>query len=58
MTDRDDRIFAIEGRLNALEVTLATISTQLQGMHKIGSLIVVLAGAALGIDVFPMIGGV
>lgn len=58
MTDPDDRIFAIEGRLNALEVTLATISTQLQGMHKIGSLIVVLAGAALGIDVFPMIGGV
>tara|TARA_R110002012_G_scaffold68169_1_gene177188 strand:+ start:1252 stop:1437 length:186 start_codon:yes stop_codon:yes gene_type:complete len=50
------RIRDLENRVNQVENDLSAILAKLQTLTTIGKAIALLAGAALGVDVLPMMG--
>lgn len=53
---QNGRIRDLETRVNQIENDLSAILGKLQTLTTIGKAIALLAGAALGVDVLPMVG--
>tara|TARA_R110000824_G_scaffold28500_1_gene95679 strand:- start:1219 stop:1404 length:186 start_codon:yes stop_codon:yes gene_type:complete len=53
---QNGRIRDLENRVNQIENDLSSILAKLQTLTTIGKAIALLAGAALGVDVLPMMG--
>jgi tetrahydromethanopterin S-methyltransferase subunit G len=56
--EQNRRIRDLEARVNTMESQLAAIVAKLDTLTTIARTIGIIAGAALGIDVLPMLGGV
>lgn len=56
--EQNRRIRDLESRVNVIESQLAAIIAKLDTLTSIGKGLAILAGAALGVDVIPMLGGV
>jgi len=54
--EQNRRIRDLESRVNVIENQLASIITKLDTLTSIGKGLAILAGAAVGIDVIPMLG--
>jgi divalent metal cation (Fe/Co/Zn/Cd) transporter len=53
--EQNRRIRDLEGRVNSVESDLAAILARLDTLTSIGKALAILAGAALGMDVLPML---
>lgn len=56
--EQNQRIRDLESRVNEVENSLSLIVGRLDTLTQIGKAIMLMAGAALGFDVIPMMGGV
>tara|TARA_R100000388_G_scaffold94502_1_gene81976 strand:- start:4166 stop:4357 length:192 start_codon:yes stop_codon:yes gene_type:complete len=54
--EQSQRIQQLENRVNEVENQLSAILARLDTLTSIGKALALLAGAALGIDVLPMLG--
>lgn len=54
--EQSQRIQTLEARVNEVENQLSAILARLDTLTSIGKALALLAGAALGIDVLPMLG--
>ena len=54
--EQSQRIQHLENRVNEVENQLSAILARLDTLTSIGKALALLAGAALGIDVLPMLG--
>lgn len=54
--EQSQRIQTLEARVNEVENQLSAILARLDTLTSIGKALAVLAGAAIGVDVLPMIG--
>jgi hypothetical protein len=54
--EQNRRIRDVEARVNAVENNLSAVLAKLDTLTSIGKGLAVLAGAAIGIDVLPMMG--
>jgi len=54
--EQNVRIRALEERVNTFENTLSGIVAQLKTLTSLGKVIAVMAGAALGVDILPIVG--
>tara|TARA_R100000329_G_C7499532_1_gene175870 strand:- start:29 stop:220 length:192 start_codon:yes stop_codon:yes gene_type:complete len=54
--EQSQRIQTLEARVNEVENQLSAILARLDTLTSIGKALAMLAGAAIGIDVLPMLG--
>lgn len=54
--EQSQRIQNLEARVNEVENQLSAILARLDTLTSIGKALAVLAGAAIGVDVLPMLG--
>lgn len=54
--EQNRRIRDVETRVNAVENNLSAVLAKLDTLTSVGKGLAVLAGAAIGIDVLPMMG--
>lgn len=54
--DQTTRIGKLEDRVNQVENELASILAKLSTLEKLAKGLMILAGAALGVDIIPMMG--
>ncbi len=54
--EQSQRIQTLEARVNQVENQLSAILARLDTLTSIGKALAMLAGAAIGIDVLPMLG--
>jgi len=54
--EQSQRIQTLEARVNEVENQLSAILARLDTLTSIGKALAVLAGAAIGVDVLPMLG--
>ena len=54
--DQTTRIGKLEDRVNQVENELAAILAKLATLEKLAKGLMILAGAALGVDIIPMMG--
>jgi|TARA_R100000482_G_C5123175_1_gene147047 tetrahydromethanopterin S-methyltransferase subunit G len=54
--EQSKRIQNLENRVNEVENQLSAILARLDTLTSIGKALAVLAGAAIGVDVLPMLG--
>lgn len=54
--EQSQRIQNLENRVNEVENQLSAILARLDTLTSIGKALAVLAGAAIGVDVLPMLG--
>ena len=54
--EQNRRIRDVEARVNAVENNLSAVLAKLDTLTTVGKGLAVLAGAAIGIDVLPMMG--
>lgn len=50
------RLREVEARVNQMESDLAAIMARLDTLSSIGKALAILAGAAIGIDIMPILG--
>tara|TARA_R100000353_G_scaffold175851_2_gene147426 strand:+ start:6729 stop:6917 length:189 start_codon:yes stop_codon:yes gene_type:complete len=55
--DQNQRIAALENRVNEVENHISAITAKLDVIQQLCKGLMVLAGLALGVDVVPMMGG-
>lgn len=54
--EQNRRIRDVEARVNSVENNLSAVLAKLDTLTSVGKALAVLAGAAIGIDVLPMMG--
>ena len=54
--EQNKRLREVESRVNQIESDLAAIMARLDTLTSVGRALAILAGAAIGIDVLPMVG--
>jgi len=55
--DQNQRIAALENRVNEVENSISAITAKLDVIQQLCKGLMILAGLALGVDVVPMMGG-
>ena len=54
--EQNARIRALEQQFNALSSSVAALTAKIDTLTSLGRVIAILAGAALGVDIVPMMG--
>ena len=55
-SEQNLRLREVESRVNQMESDMAAIMARLDTLSSIGKALAILAGAAIGIDIMPMVG--
>jgi uncharacterized protein YhaN len=55
--EQNTRIRALEQQFNELSSSVAALTAKIDTLTSLGRVIALLAGAALGVDIVPMMGG-
>lgn len=55
--EQNARIRALEQQFNDLSSNVAALTAKIDTLTSLGRVIAILAGAALGVDIVPMMGG-
>ncbi len=55
--DQNQRIAALESRVNEVENSISAITAKLDVIQQLCKGLMILAGVALGVDVVPIMGG-
>lgn len=55
--EQNARIRALEQQFNDLSSSVAALTAKIDTLTSLGRVIAILAGAALGVDIVPMMGG-
>jgi len=55
--DQNQRIAALESRVNEVENNISAITAKLDVIQQLCKGLMILAGVALGVDVVPIMGG-
>lgn len=55
--EQNTRIRALEQQFNELSSNVAALTAKIDTLTSLGRMLAILAGAALGVDIIPMMGG-